>query len=141
MPETENTRNDKHDLSTSNSPAASETVRAYLAAMEARDLETASGFLAEGFKMTFPGNVCFSTPTELATWGRERYRFVKKTYEGFDEMQSDGGAVVYCYGTLNGEWPDGTQFSGIRFIDRFVEKNGLLRDQCVWNDLAESQKV
>ncbi len=56
-------------------------------------------------------------------------------------MQGDSGAVVYCYGTLNGEWPDGTQFSGIRFIDRFVVKDGLLEDQRVWNDLAESQKV
>ena len=132
--------NDKHDHSASHPPTASETVRAYLAAMEARDLETASSFLAEGFKMTFPGNVCFSTPKELAAWGRERYRFVKKTYDGFDEMQNDSAAVVYSHGTLNGEWPDGTQFSGIRFIDRFVVKKGLLQDQRVWNDLAESQR-
>jgi ketosteroid isomerase-like protein len=139
MPKTENTRNDKHNHSASPPPTASDTVRAYLAAMEARDLETANSFLAEGFIMTFPGNVCFSTPKDLAAWGRERYRFVKKTYDGFDEMQSEGTMVVYCHGTLNGEWPDGTQFSDIRFIDRFVVKNGLLQDQRVWNDLAESQ--
>lgn len=140
MTTTDNIPNGKHDHSTSHSRTASETVREYLATMEARDLETASDFLAEGFKMIFPGNVCFSTPSELAAWGSERYRFVKKTYDGFDEMQSDRGAVVYCYGALNGEWPDGTQFTGIRFIDRFVVKDGLLLDQRVWNDLAESQR-
>ena len=107
--------------------------------MEARDLVTASSFLAVGFKMTFPGNVTFSTPTELAAWGSERYRFVRKNYDGFDEMQCDGEAVIYCYGTLNGEWPDGKPFSGVRFIDRFVVKDRLLLDQRVWNDLAESR--
>jgi ketosteroid isomerase-like protein len=118
---------------------ASETVREYLATMEARDLAKASEFLTEDFQMTFPGDVTFTTPQELAKWGAERYRFVKKTYKGFDEMQSESMAVVYCYGTLNGERPDGTQFSGIRFIDRFEVKDGLLQDQRVWNDLAESQ--
>ena len=140
MPAPNNSQEDNRDHSTSNTPTASETVRAYLAAMESRDLETASSFLAEGFKMTFPGNVCFSTPKELASWGRDRYRFVKKTYDGFDEMLSDGAALVYCYGTLRGEWPDGTEFFGIRFIDRFEVKNRLLLDQRVWNDLAESQR-
>ncbi len=136
-----NSHEDIRDHSTSNTPTASETVRAYLAAMESRDLETANSFLAESFNMTFPGNVSFSTPKELTAWGRNRYRFVKKTYEGFDEMQSDGAALVYCYGTLRGEWPDGTEFSNIRFIDRFEVKNKLLLDQRVWNDLAESQRL
>lgn len=141
MTPTNNAPDDSRDHSASKTSTASETVRAYLAAMECRDLETASSFLAKSFKMTFPGNVCFSTPAELAVWGSKRYRFVKKNYDGFDEMQSDGAAVVYCHGTLYGEWPDGAQFSDIRFIDRFVVKDGLLKDQRVWNDLAESQKL
>ena len=43
----------------------------------------------------------------------------------------------YCFGTLAGEWPDGRAFGGIRFIDCFTVKGGLLVDQTVWNDLAE----
>ena len=140
MPETENAPTSKHNRSSSAPLAASDIVRAYLAAMEARDLETASSFLGEGFKMTFPGDIRFSTPKELAAWGSERYRFVRKNYDGFDEMQCDGEAVIYCYGTLNGEWPDGKPFSGVRFIDRFVVKDRLLLDQRVWNDLAECQR-
>jgi hypothetical protein len=51
---------------------------------------------------------------------------------------NDGGAtIVYCWGTLSGEWLDGAPFSDIRFIDRFVVRNGRLENQKVWNDLAE----
>ena len=45
--------------------------------------------------------------------------------------------VVYCFGTLSGEWLDGTPFAGIRFIDRFTLRDGLLADQTVWNDMGE----
>lgn len=138
MSETGNSPNSKIDQPSSSSPVTSDIVLAFLTAMEARDLKTASSFLGEGFKMTFPGNVHFSTLQELVAWGSKRYRFVKKTYDGFDEMQQDGHAVIYCYGTLNGEWPDGLPFADVRFIDRFEVKDGLLQDQRVWNDLAES---
>ncbi|MGQ0653814.1 MAG: hypothetical protein ACT4P4_16375 [Betaproteobacteria bacterium] len=39
---------------------AEETVRAYLDAMERRDLAAAQSFLAPGFHMTFPGDQQFS---------------------------------------------------------------------------------
>lgn len=117
-------------------PAAADTVRAFLSAMEARDLEKAQSFLAGGFEMTFPGDVRFTRLSELVEWGRGRYRFVHKTYEGFDECFGEGGMIVYCFGTLSGEWPDGTLFSGIRFVDRFCVDGGKLTDQRVWNDMA-----
>lgn len=114
-------------------PDAEGVVRAYLAAMEARDLDTAAGFLAPGFAMTFPGGVTLRTPSELVAWAAPRYRFVRKTYDGFDAL----GRVVWCFGTLSGEWPDGTPFEGIRFVDRFALEGGLLVRQDVWNDIAE----
>ncbi len=117
-------------------PAPAEIVRAYLAAMEARDLPAARDFLAEGFEMTFPGNVRFTKLEDLVEWSRGRYRFVRKTYESFDECFSENGIAVYCFGTLAGEWPDGTPFSSVRFIDRFEVAEGRLTGQMVWNDLA-----
>ena len=45
--------------------SAAESVRAYLAAMEARDLATAEAMLAPGFIMEFPGPVRFSKLSEL----------------------------------------------------------------------------
>lgn len=120
----------------------SETVRAFLTTMEARDLETAQGFLAEGFTMTFPGNAVFSEIPQLIEWSRDRYNSVAKTYDRFDEApQENGQVVVYCYGTLFGEWLDGSSFEGIRFIDRFTVADGKLVDQRVWNDMAEIQAI
>lgn len=114
-------------------------VREFLAAMEARDLDRARGFLADSFTMTFPGGARFTRLEDLVEWGRARYRFVRKTYDTFDEAFDANGAVVYCFGTLAGEWPDGTPFEGIRFIDRFSIADGKLADQKVWNDLAETR--
>lgn len=121
-------------------PSPSQIVQDYLSAMEARDLGRAKGFLGDGFQMVFPGTDPMTTLDELIAWSQPRYNFVKKTYEGYDEMQSTStAAVVYCRGTLYGEWPDGTPFDGIRFIDRFEVTNGKITRQDVWNDIAEVQ--
>jgi phenylpyruvate tautomerase PptA (4-oxalocrotonate tautomerase family) len=116
-------------------PSPVETVKAFLAAMEARDLDTAKGFLTDGFRMIFPGGAEFAALEDLVAWSRPRYRFVKKSYDAFDECFGEAGMIVYCFGTLSGEWPDGTSFDGIRFIDRFTVAAGKLTDQKVWNDL------
>ncbi len=115
-------------------------VKSFLDTMAARDLAAAKAMLAPGFAMTFPGNARFTTLEELVAWAKPRYRWVKKKYERFDEAPGAGETIVYCYGTLYGEWPDGTAFEGIRFIDRFAIRDGKLADQLVWNDLAESRK-
>ena len=122
-------------------PDPVDVVRAYLAAMEARDLEAAAAMLGEGFTMTFPGAAPMTRLQELIDWAAPRYRFVKKTYEGFDAAQTPGdAAVVYARGTLAGEWPDGEAFAGIRFIDRFEIVGGLIVRQDVWNDIGEVRR-
>lgn len=88
--------------------------------------------------MTFPGGLVFHDLEELVAWGKTRYNFVTKTYERFDEVTMENGAVVYCFGTLAGEWPNGSRFEGVRFIDRFTLRDDQLVDQQVWNDLAEN---
>lgn len=128
------------DSSAANSPVdASECVRQYLSAMENRDLVAAQDFLADDFSMTFPGGVRFDTLQQLVEWSTTRYRSVSKTYENFDQSTNGSDTVVYCHGTLSGIWIDGSTFSGIRFVDRFVLSGGLLKSQYVWNDLAESR--
>jgi len=53
-------------------------------------------------------------------------------------MQSAGDAsVVYCRGTLQGQYHDESRFEGIRFIDRFEVIGGKIIKQDVWNDMAE----
>lgn len=118
-------------------PDPAQIVHDFLAAMEARDLDRAKGFLGEGFEMVFPGDARMTTLEELVAFAGPRYRFVRKSYERFDAVPGGEVAIVYCFGTLNGEWPDGEAFSGIRFIDRFEITQGRITRQQVWNDIAE----
>ncbi|QUJ78304.1 nuclear transport factor 2 family protein [Sulfitobacter albidus] len=119
-------------------PDPTQAVRAFLAAMEAREIDRAREMLGAGFVMEFPGTGPLHRLEDLIDWAKDRYRFVTKTYEGFDALQSQGdAAIVYCRGTLSGEWPNGTAFDGIRFIDRFEVTGGLITKQDVWNDIAE----
>ena len=108
-------------------------VRACLAAMEARDLPAAQAMLAPGFAMVFPGDVHMTSLAQVLEWAAPRYRFVRKTFDRFDAA----GEVVYITGTLYGEWPDGTPFDGIRYVDRFEIAEGRLIRQDVWNDMGE----
>ena len=108
-------------------------VRAYLDAMERRDLAAAKALLAPGFFMVFPGNKRFDALEQLVESAKGRYRSARKTYERYETA----GDAVYCYGTLHGELLDGSPYSGIRFIDRFTVRDGKLVDQNVWNDMAE----
>ena len=118
-------------------PDPAESVLAYLAAMEARDLDRAQSMLGDGFTMTFPGTGPMTSLAELIAWSKGRYRFVTKTYETTEAFHAKGVAVVYTQGTLSGEWPDGSAFSGIRFIDRFELTGGKITRQDVWNDMGE----
>ncbi|MDP4069528.1 hypothetical protein IMCC1933_31110 [Rhodobacteraceae bacterium IMCC1933] len=88
--------------------------------------------------MSFPGTGPMKTLDALIQWSKPRYKFVTKTYEGFDALQSpDDASIVYCRGTLQGEYHDGSWFEGIRFIDRFEVVDGKITKQDVWNDMAE----
>jgi phenylpyruvate tautomerase PptA (4-oxalocrotonate tautomerase family)/ketosteroid isomerase-like protein len=116
-------------------PAPEQIVRDFLGAMERRDMLAAKAMLSADFSMTFPGDASFATLEQLIDWARPRYQRVGKVYERFDTVPGMEDATVYCFGTLEGVWPDGTAFSGIRFIDRFTVRGGLLVDQKVWNDL------
>ena len=118
-------------------PTPNAIVQSYLKAMEARDLQQAESYLSADFHMTFPGGQQFTKLQQLVDWAKSRYTSISKEFERFDVCGSDQGSVVYCTGTLNGTWLDGSAFSSIRFIDRFVVTDGLIDKQEVWNDLGE----
>ncbi|NRA98614.1 MAG: tautomerase family protein [Rhodobacteraceae bacterium] len=120
-------------------PDPEELALDFLTSMEARKIETAEAMLATGFRMRFPGTDEMTSISELIDWAKDRYRFVEKTITSTEAFHSKGCAVVYVIGTLRGEWPDGTPFDGIRFIDRFEIKGGKIISQDVWNDIAEER--
>lgn len=116
-------------------------VTEFLRALEARDLRRAGLLLAPGAILTFPGaQAQFNTLTAMASWASTRYRAVRKTIATFDRMGSGSAVVLYCRGTLAGEWLDGSAFTAIRFVDRFEIADGRILRQDVWNDLAEYRR-
>ncbi len=117
--------------------AASKLVLKYLRTMEARDLDTARAMLGSGFYTVFMGGHRFTTPEELVAFQKGRSQNSWKAFQRFDEINADDGTVVFCFGTLQGEKPDGTPYQNIRYVDRFTLRDGKIVDQMVWNDMAE----
>jgi hypothetical protein len=112
----------------------------YLAAMERRDLDAARVFVADDAEFIFPGGVRRDDLAAIVAGSSGRYRSLAKHVERCDLCEEpDGVVVVYVLGSLHGQWPDGSAFSGIRFVDRFELAGGLIRRQEVWNDSAEAR--
>ncbi|MEL7896454.1 MULTISPECIES: nuclear transport factor 2 family protein [Halomonadaceae] len=117
-------------------------VRAFLSAMEARDLACAERYLAVNVVMQFPGAAPMQRLSEVVEWAKTRYRRVSKTFYAVDlcshpkQGTSTSHSVVVCHGELAVEWLDGSTSTGVRFIDRFELTDGLITRQDVWNDLA-----
>jgi hypothetical protein len=120
---------------------ASDVVRDFLQAMQARDMALAQSFLSSDFRMCFPGSVVMHNLSELTAWAAQRYSRIGKHYEQFEESWQGDATVVFCHGTLHGAWLNGETFEGIRFIDRMEVRGGLIYRQDVWNDLAEHRQA
>jgi hypothetical protein len=115
---------------------AGQLVWDFLTLFAERRYAEANAYLAPGCRMLFPGGVTFTDCTEIPKRAAASYRWVKKVFEHFDEHETPDGTVVYNFGTLRGEWPDGEPFEGVRYIDRFIVRGGKIADQKVWNDLC-----
>ncbi|MGJ3240844.1 MAG: nuclear transport factor 2 family protein [Anaerolineae bacterium] len=119
--------------------SATELIQTFLRTMEARDLDGAQAMMADDAVIIFPGGRRYDSQQEMVDNARGRYQWVKKTFDQIDTMQGiDGATVVYIMGTLYGMNNHGIAFEGVRYIDRFVLRDGKIAEQHVWNDLAES---
>ncbi len=117
---------------------ASDIARNFLDLVQRRDLVAAGRLLAPGFEMVWPGGVKFASFEDLAAWGQGRYRAVRNVYEAFEEAPTAGGTAVFVIGTLAGELGDGTPFSGVRFVDRVLVRDGKVAALHVWSDMADA---
>jgi hypothetical protein len=118
-------------------PAA--IAKSYLEAMEARNFDRARQYLAEEFEMIFPGGRRPARIEEIAANSGRRYHQIAKRFEGCDVAERGERTVVYGCGVLYGQWPDGTPFNDIRFVDRFELKDDKIARQWVWNDAGEAR--
>lgn len=121
---------------------AGRLVEEYLSLCERRDLAAASRLLAPHATIVFPGGVRYRTLAEMAAGAATRYRWVRKRRQPpLVADLPDGATLVVSQGTLEGEALDGRPFSGVRYADVFIVQNGRIREQHVYNDLAEAGVV
>lgn len=112
----------------------------FLSALEARRLDEAQKFFAPEPTLVFPGGRVLKDVAAIVEGSAGRYRRVAKRIEAVEGFKAASETwVVYCQGTLYGEWPDGSAFAGIRFIDRFEIVRQGIRRQDVWNDAGEAR--
>jgi hypothetical protein len=114
-------------------------VRAYLDAMEAGDVEKAQANVARHMRVVLPGGATTGALDDVVRFVGQRYRTLTKRIERFDRIEMDGDEIVFATGTLSGAWEDGAPFDGIRFVDRFVLRGGLIVQHEVWNDAGEAR--
>lgn len=114
-----------------------EMVREYLDASGERRMEDARRYLDTSAIIIFPQGR-FEDLGEMAEAMKGRYLSIGKTHETWDVFIEESEAVVVTTGTLQGINTHGIAFDGVRFCDRFVIRDGLIVEQHVWNDLAES---
>src|SRR5215204_2107564 len=110
----------------------------FLGCVARRDLAQAGQYLAPDARIVFPPGTTFSSLEQMAAGMRARYQNIDKVRERWDIwIRKDGATVVYNTGTLFGVNLQGVPFSGVRYLDRFELRDGLIVLQEVWNDLAE----
>ncbi|RAY16192.1 hypothetical protein DPM19_04630 [Actinomadura craniellae] len=119
------------------SPAA--LVDHYLQLCEDRRLAEAALLLAPDARLCFPGGRIHTSLPQMAAAAAGHYRWVRKRRDRYFEAPGDGSdRVVTSLGTLYGEDLAGEAFSGVRYADVFVLRDGLIAEQHVFNDLPEA---
>lgn len=117
-------------------------IEQFLTLLACRDLAKAREYLAHDVVLQFPNSPPMHTLDELIEWSRPRYRSIEKNIIGIEAFHAEGNeTIVFCRGTLSGQWPDGVGFKDVRFIDRFELINAKITRQDVWNDLAEARSA
>ena len=102
----------------------------------AGDKEIVARHFAPNAELLFVGRK-LGGADEIGKFNATRYKWVKKSIDQWDVTTHGNEMVVTSVGTLYGEWPDGTEFKGNRYLDRFVLVDGKITRMDVWNDSAE----
>ncbi|MFJ6567721.1 nuclear transport factor 2 family protein [Streptomyces sp. NPDC091292] len=120
-------------------PTPATMVDRYLQLCEDRDLDEAGKLLAPAARLVFPGGAAYGSLPDMVAGQRGRYQWVRKRRDRyFDGSTPDGLVTVTSLGTLYGQDRDGEPFEGIRYADVFVLRDGLIAEQHIYNDLAET---
>ena len=111
--------------------------RRFLDAVASRDLDTAEALTSNEFQMVVSGGHQFDSLRSFVGYSSTRQKAVAKHTDRFDALAVEDGVVVYCFGTMSGTWLDDSSYADVRYIDRFLVRDGRIVDMKVWSDMAE----
>lgn len=109
----------------------------YLQLNEDREMDAASAYLAPGAQLVFPGNVVYNSLAELVQGAKGRYQWVRKHRDRYFVGRDGDAVTITSLGRLYGVDLSGNEFHDIRYVDVFVLEDGLIKEQIVWNDMAD----
>lgn len=113
-------------------------IRRYLDAMQAGDIAMVEELSTPDATLEYPGARRFASPAALFAWSTGRHSWVRHDFQHVDPAAGgDDDDIVYVSGTLAGAWMSGKAFDGIRFIYRFVVRDGRVHETRLWSDVAE----
>ena len=116
---------------------AIDVAQAFLAAVAGRDLDSAEALTSDDFRMVVSGGHAFDSLRSFVGYSTTRQKAVAKHTDRFEALIDGDAVVVYCFGTMSGTWLDDSPYQDVRYIDRFVIRNGRISDMKVWSDMAE----
>lgn len=114
-----------------------QVVGLYLEAMQTDDIATVLRLSLPEAPLEYPGGRRFENVSDLLAWSHGRHNFVRHNIEHVDEIAVQKTATLYVSGTLQGELTDKERFAGVRFIYRFILKDGLVAETVLWSDMAD----
>jgi hypothetical protein len=117
---------------------AAQMIDHFLQLNEDRKMEEAQAMFAPNCVIEFPGGKNFKSLADMVENAKGRYNWIKKHRNQYFVGENGNLTTVTSIGTLYGENLHGVAFEGIRYVDVFVIENGLIIEQRVWNDLAET---
>ena len=114
-----------------------EMILEFLEAQMAGRFDSVAHRVAPDCEIVFSGGRRFASAADITAFNARRYAWVRKRMERTDVAPGPDRTVVYSIGSLYGAWPDGTEFDGNRYIDRFEVVDGVITRWEVWNDSGE----
>ena len=116
---------------------AIDVARRFLGAVADRDLDGAEALTSDAFQMVVSGGHQFDSLRAFVGYSSTRQKAVAKHTDHFEALADEDGVVVYCFGTMSGTWLDDSPYANVRYIDRFLVRDGRIVDMKVWSDMAE----
>jgi hypothetical protein len=116
---------------------ARRVVEQFIKGVNERDGDAVRAFASPDIHMTFPGGIVIRSVEAFFEWVAGRSPQSVYVYDVIDVVNLPDQTVAYASGQVEGVTVSGLAFTGVRVIDKFVIRDGLVVAKEAWSDMAE----